>query len=166
VERRAQALESIGIGLREGGELGEEVSARLSDLFERRLDAVRGGSDGEELRGYAWWFASGMFDAAWSLARPIDLLKAGGRVHPDHVVAEHLAKLRAEHPLAVVQALELLIDTGTRQWFVIGSREPIAAILSDALSAGGEVEERARDIVNRLVARGHRDFERLLPPRR
>jgi hypothetical protein len=137
----------------------------LRALWERRLQAVRDAHDpdaGEELRGYAWWFASGRFDPGWSLAQLEAMLRAGGRVEADHLVAERLAALRGAHPLEVVRALELLVETGTREWFVFGAREEITAILTDALTTGGAAESYARDLTNRLVARGHRDFERLL----
>lgn len=163
VERRAEAIDSIGTGVMNEDGLTDSVTARLSALFERRLAAVAGGTDGEELRGFAWWFASGKFDDEWSLTQLQALLNAGGRVHPDHIVADRLAALRGNHLVEAVRTLELLIEGGTRQWFVLGARDEIIAILADALAAGGEAENRARDIVNRLVARGYRDFENLLP---
>lgn len=165
VERRAQALEAIGHGLLDGDAPSQDGAGRLRALWERRLEAVRESDNldaAAELRGYAWWFASGHFDADWSLAQLEAMLKAGGQVEVDHLVAERLAALRSVHPLEVVRALELLVETGTREWFVFGAREEITAILTDALAAGGGAEARARDLTNRLVARGHRDFERLL----
>lgn len=146
-------------------ELTEEMATRLRALWELRLEAVRESDDaqaGEELRGFAWWFASGKFDPAWSLQQLAATVEAGGRIHPDHLVAERLAALRDEHLPAVVRALELLIESGTRPWFVLGAREQIEAILATALAADGEPAARGRDVVNRLVARGHTDYERLL----
>jgi hypothetical protein len=162
VERRAEALESIGRGL-EGNDLPVETAARFRVLFEARLEYVRAGGNGEELRGFAWWFASGAFDDDWSLRGLRDLLEVGGRIHPDHVVASRLAAMRSEHLLEAVDLIERMIETGTREWFVVGARDDIATVLADGLAAGGEAEARARDVVGRLVARGHRDFERLLP---
>jgi hypothetical protein len=163
VERRTEAIDSIGTGVMNEDALSDAVAGRLRALFERRLAAVADGADGEELRGFAWWFASGKFDDEWSLTQLQALLNAGGRVHPDHVVADRLAALRGDRLVEVVRALELLIERGTRQWFVLGARDEIVAILADALAAGGEAENRSRDIVNRLVARGYRDFDNLLP---
>jgi hypothetical protein len=165
LERRAEALESIGNGLMDDGELTAEMTTRLHTLLERRLETVRESDDlqaGEELRGFAWWFASGKLDATWSLEQLAATVEAGGRIHPDHLVAERLAALRDEHLPAVVRALELLIESGTRPWFVLGAREQIESILATALAAEGEPAARARDVVNRLVARGHTDYERLL----
>lgn len=163
VERRAEAIEVIGRGLERDDAPPEGAAARLRRLVERRLDHVRAGGDGEELRGFAWWFSSGVLGDEWSLARLRDLLEAGSRIHPDHVVAARLAEIRGEHLLAAVELIELLIEIGTRSWFVLGAREHISAIVADALAAGGEAEARARDVIGRLVARGHRDFEGLLP---
>ena len=163
VERRAEALEAIGRGLEGDNPPPEEAAARLRALFERRLEHVRAGGDGEELRGFAWWFSSGALGDEWSLGRLRDLLEAGGRIHPDHVVAARLAEIRGEHLLAAIDLIERLIETGTRSWFVLGAREHINAIVADGLAAGGEAEARARDVIGRLVARGHRDFGDLLP---
>jgi hypothetical protein len=61
----------------------------------------------------------------------------------------------------VLRALELLLESGTRAWFVLGARDEIETILVSGLAADGESAARARDIINRLVARGHVDYERL-----
>jgi hypothetical protein len=163
--RRTEAVESVGFGLSDGDELNDEQQGRLRALWERRLEAVRESDEenaGEELRGFAWWFASGKFDPAWSLEQLAAIVEAGGRIHPDYAVAEQLAALRDDHLPAVLRALDLLIDAGTRPWFVLGARDEIEAILASGLAANGEADERARDIVNKLVAGGHVDYERLL----
>jgi hypothetical protein len=105
--RRAEAIESVGRGLGEGDELTLDQDSRLRALWEQRLHAVRNSGDenaGEELRGFAWWFASGKFDPAWSLAQLAAMVDAGGRIQPDHVVAEQLAALRDDHLPAVLRA--------------------------------------------------------------
>lgn len=165
LERRAEAIESVGHGLMDDAELTEEMAMRLRALWERRLDAVRNSDDpraGEELRGFAWWFASGKLEPAWSLQQLAAAIEVGGHIHPDHLVAERLVALRSEHLPAVLRALELLIVSGTPPWFVLGARDEIETILATALAADGEPAASARDIVNRLVARGHTEFERLL----
>jgi hypothetical protein len=86
---------------------GSGLIERLRALWEQRLHAVRNSGDenaGEELRGFAWWFASGKFDPAWSLAQLAAMVDAGGRIQPDHVVAEQLAALRDDHLPAVLRA--------------------------------------------------------------
>ncbi|HEY8815813.1 MAG TPA: hypothetical protein VIP57_12015 [Candidatus Dormibacteraeota bacterium] len=92
LERREQAITIIGTSLEAIAPLNEGVEARLRELVERRLEDVQD-TDPSELQGFAWWFASGAFEAEWSLAYLRRLLDAGGTVHPDHMVAEQLAKL-------------------------------------------------------------------------
>ena len=89
----------------------------LQRLWERRLKEVRQFDEanaGEELGGFAWWFASGNFPADWSLAQLQPSLEAGARLHSDHVVAARLAALRDDHLAKVVRCLELLVESGTR----------------------------------------------------
>ncbi len=164
--RRAAAIESVGFGLGKDDELTFEEDRRLRALFERRLRAVRDSdaeNAGDELRGFAWWFASGKFDPVWSLEQLTAIGEIGGRIHPDHVVAEQLAAMREQHLPAVLRALDLMISgSAVRPWFVLGARDEIEAILSSGLAASGESASLARDIVNKLVAGGHVDYERLL----
>jgi len=61
LERRAEAIDSVGHRLMNGDELTEEMAARLRGLWERRLAAVRQPTEveaGEQLRGFAWWFSA------------------------------------------------------------------------------------------------------------
>ncbi|MDQ3671472.1 MAG: hypothetical protein M3364_03405 [Actinomycetota bacterium] len=162
VERRSQVLEAIGRGL--GTEaIPDEAAERLRLLFDRRLEHVRAGGAADELRGFAWWFRSGALGDEWLLNRLRGALEIGGEVQPDHVVAARLAEIRADHLLAVIEVIELMVERSSRSWFVLGSRDAISAIVADALAAGGDAEARARDVIGRLVARGYRDFEGLLP---
>jgi hypothetical protein len=146
-------------------ETARDMAARLRAFWEARLQAVIDSDDDgatEELRGFAWWFFAGKLDESWSLAQLEALLAAGGRLDPDHVVAERLVELRAEHLPDVLRCLELLIDSGRRPWFVFGAREEIETMLAAGLAAGGESADKSRDIINRVVARGRVDYQRLL----
>jgi hypothetical protein len=162
-ERREQAIRIIGTSLEAIAPLNEDVEARLRELLERRLEDVQDGADPSELRGFAWWFASGEFEAEWSLAYLRRLLDTGGTVHPDHMVAEQLAKLGKTNPLEAVEILQLLVEGAARAWFVMGARDSVEAILRGALADGGNAEARARDLINVIVARGNLDFMKLLP---
>jgi hypothetical protein len=53
-------------------------------------------------------------------------------------------------------------ERGSRDWFVLGSREAIEALLREGLATGGEATSRARDLINVVVARGNLDFADLL----
>lgn len=45
---------------------------------------------------------------------------------------------------------------------MLGARDEIETILLAGLAADGEPADRGREIANKLVARGHIDYERLL----
>lgn len=67
--RRGRAATGYGAHRRATAASGvrrDEMAARVRDLWQQRLAAVdRSDEDGagEELRGFAWWFASGKLDA-------------------------------------------------------------------------------------------------------
>lgn len=161
-ERRAQAISILGTSMEVLSPLGEEGEARLRALAERRLEAVEGGADPDELAGFAWWFSSEEFDTDWSLDFLRKVLHAGCHPHPDHVVAERLVGLRGDNIVERIEILHLMVERGAREWFVLGSRERIEAILREGLASGGEATSRARDLVNVIVARGNLDFADLL----
>lgn len=165
VEVRGKLIESIGIDLMNAETLPEERLERLRRLWEARLAAAigAGGDALRELRGFAWWFASGMFSDEWSLTQLAELLEAGGTVDFDHVVIERLAVLRVAQLAGVIRALAALIDVTDEPWFVLGSRDEIRDTLRAGLDADEEaVREKARAATNRLVARGHPEFGELL----
>ena len=162
IERRCQAISILGTSMESQSPLGEEGEARLKVLVERRLTAVEGGAGADELAGFAWWFSSGEFDADWSLDFLRRALEAGCQPHPDHVIAERLAQLAGENVIERIEILRLMVERGARDWFVIGSRERIVAILLEGLASGGQAMSQARDLINVLVARGNLDFADLL----
>lgn len=162
IERRSQAISILGTSMEALSPLGEEGEARLKALVERRLTAVEGGAGADELAGFAWWFSSGEFDTNWSLDFLRRALEAGCQPHPDHVIAERLAQLAGENVIERIEILRLMVERAARDWFVVGSRERIEAILREGFVSGGQAMSKARDLVNVLVARGNLDFADLL----
>jgi hypothetical protein len=160
--RRSQAISILGTSMEALSPLGEEGGARLRTLAERRLEAVEGGADADELAGISWWFSSGEFDTTWSLDFLRKALEAGCHPRPDHVIAERLAQLSGQNVTERIAILRLMVEGGARDWFVVGSREKIEAILREGLAGGGEANSQARDLINVLVAGGNLDFDDLL----
>ena len=161
-ERRSQAISILGTSMEALSPLREEAEARLRALAERRLAAVEGGTDADELAGFAWWFSSGEFDTDWSLDFLLRTIEAGCHPHPDHVIADRLVELSGQDVIRRIEILQLMVERGARDWFVVGARERIEAILQEGLADGGQAMSRARDLINVLVARGNVDFARLL----
>lgn len=160
-ERRSEVISLLGASMEALSPLGEEGEARLRALAERRLKAVED-TDADELAGFAWWFSSGLFETNWSLDFLRRALESGCHPHPDHVIAERLVELRGESLAERVEILRLMVEGGAREWFVLGSRERIRAILQEGLAGGAEVASRTRDLINVIVARGNLDFADLL----
>jgi hypothetical protein len=162
LKRRAEVVSTLGTSMETLVPLSKEIEARLKALVEHRLGALESGSDAEELAGFAWWFSSGGFDTEWSLDFLRRALEAGCRPHPDHVVAERLAQLGGVSVIGRIEILQLMVEGGARDWFVLGSREQIRAILREGLASGVNGPSKARDLVNVLVARGNLEFADLL----
>jgi hypothetical protein len=169
---RARFIELVGFDLGDK-EPAPQVLTRLQRLWEWRSAALVGQreqADLGELGGFGWWFASGHFDEEWGLTQLHRLLTAKGTIDPDHPVIERLAALRHKHLGEVVACLDLIIEAAQQHippkpWFVTANRDEIRAILEDGIKAQGPgIARLALQIVNRLIARGHTQFEELLPP--
>lgn len=164
VEQRQMAIESIGLGLSntENGALPPEAIPRLMELLDSRIARVTAGADAAEVRAFAWWFASGQFDEEWALNVLNAILETGGSVEPAHVVVARLDEIKEGRLLECLLTLDRLIESPTTRWFVLGSRDHITSILESGLSEPGETSTLSRALVNRLVARGNADFQKLL----
>jgi hypothetical protein len=169
VGTRARLIEAAG-EVTDGDLPSPQTLQRLQRLWEWQMSVLREQDqpDLEELEAFGWWFGSGRFDADWALTQLHELLAMEGTVQPDHTVAERLTALRHQHLAQAVGCLSLLIDASyrhapQRSWFVTGARDEIRAILEDAIRAEEpETRRLAREIANRLVARGHTQFGDLL----
>jgi len=164
-EQRAKFIEVLGLMLHNTDTPAPAVLGRLQQLWEWRFNQLRTtpGADMGELAGFGWWFGSGKLGPHWAFAHLQELLEAGGTVEPDHLVADQLATYRSSRIEQSVTCLALLIDAATDPWFVTGSRDDIGAVLADGLRAADRsTQRRARQTINRLVARGHTAFADLL----
>jgi len=97
-----------------------------------------------------------------ALARLQDVLRLGVKVDQDRDVAARLLEACGSRPTEALDALELLIDRGSDEWFVHGASDLIEAILTKTLP-NPACAARVREIACRFVARGHAtDHERFL----
>jgi hypothetical protein len=165
IDTRAHLISLIGTDLSGETEISDDALARLRALFDSRLDAATATSGDalRELRGFSWWFASGRFDADWSLDQLEALLGAGGSVEFEHIVVERLTELAESRLDRVVTALDALIASTDDPWFVLGSRMEVSSILAAAAQSDQEaVRDTAQRTASRLIARGHPDFREVL----
>jgi hypothetical protein len=174
VSMRKRFIHLVGFDLGEEQQPAPTALTRLRRLWEWRLAALeqREQADLGELSGFGWWFASGHFDEEWALTQLHRLLTAKGTIVADHPVIERLAALRHKHLRKVVACLGLVIDAAQLHkpptpWFVSANQDEIKAILEDGTTTDDPgTTHLALEIVNRLIARGHTQFEELLPPTR
>jgi hypothetical protein len=167
VNLRAHAIEYIGHILHNTkGEIEREALDLLRDFFIRRIEAVRnagGGAEAQELIPFGWWFASRKFDDSWALLQLKEVLALSGWVEADNLVVEQLAALAGIAPLVAVECLSLLSDGDKKGWGMIGWRESVRPLLSQAIRSANETARQAAiSFIHRLGARGHLEFADLL----
>lgn len=166
-EVRGQVLASIGQDLRREHEpLPADVIARLKALWDWRIDVAKTGSEGEyldEMAAFGWTFASGELGDSWRLMQLESALKIAGRVSLDHEVVETLASLGESYPAETVRCLRLMIDGIQEQWQIHHWASNMELVFGAALRSGhDEAIQNATTLINRLAARGHLQFARLL----
>jgi hypothetical protein len=145
-----------------------ELIASLKEFWQSRANEAAKAMDkkefAEEMAAFGWWFASGKFDDAWSTDQYLAALDIGTKLQSDHFVLQRLAELAKKMPLKSVKILsKLLLSKEQPQWTVIGNKNQITTILSEALRDADVVAQgEAKGLINRLAARGYTDFGELL----
>jgi hypothetical protein len=152
------------------GEIAADVVARVTELVDRRIEAVesrQAGARPEELREYGWFLAADVFDKDWALSKLIKVTALVGKVEPDHMIYERLAALVDERPLEVVNCLSAMVEVEKEGWGLLGSKEEIRSILKSVVSgANVAAREQAIAIINRLGERGYLEYRDLLSSQR
>jgi hypothetical protein len=169
VTARAHVIGTIGHDLRTGGSQSDaDVIGRLRGLWDFRLNMASATPDRpaieQELAQFGSWFASGLFEAEWSLdAFQRTLQLTGGRVSAWKGVIERLALLAPGNPRAAIVCLTKMADRDSEGWEVDGHAEEIHTALRAVLSSNdGEARGMAQDLINSLGARGFHHFRGLL----
>lgn len=165
---RGEAIGSVGHFLKSfEGDLPDDVQRRLKVLWERRFAAAKTstapGEHREELVPFGWWFASGRLGDSWALKQAQDVLDLVGDIEHDHMVAEALTRTVQTMPLESVRCARSMIEADREGWHLVGWRDDARAILAAALGGdNANAQREARDLVNRLGARGYQEFRDLL----
>lgn len=164
---RAHAMEFVGRSLMNTeGPIPKEALARVIRLWELRLEFAHTAaveSVRDELATFGWWFASKKFEEAWALAQLTATVGIAGEVDWEHQVIETLAEWAESSPAACVECLDLIMQRERERWGLELSLAPTRRVLESALRSDDQAaRQRARYVVNRLVARGHHGFMDLL----
>jgi hypothetical protein len=116
-----------------------------------------------ELTAFGKWFASGMFDLAWSLEQLQTVLTLCKTIDDDHLVAEKLVESYTKYPEQVLDCIRLLAQTSSGVWSIYGWEREAKVILRDAMKTNSpELNAKAKHIINHLLARGYNQFEGLV----
>lgn len=165
----AEAVNFIGFRLYKADErereVNEEELKRLVELWEYVIAMVKkDNSKKEALEDFGTWFASGKFDADWSLGQLLEVLKIAGSVDLDFAVLERLEKLVATHPAKAVGIIDAMVDGATRDRWAIGSwRDNAVSILTTAGRSDDEtVKQSVRNLANKLVRKGYEEYRNVV----
>jgi hypothetical protein len=165
---RGEALLFVGRSLGCQDEpLTEEISARLKNLWKKRLATIKASgtpaNHAAELAAFGWWFVSQKFNGAWAMTQLRAVLSLIQKAEPDHLVVEQLVALAATMPFEVVECLTLMVQGDKEGWNIEVWRDDLRRILITVLGGGDSAaRQTAIDLVNRLAARGMPDYKDLL----
>ena len=169
-EQARGAIAVIGRNLHnEDRGLPRETITRFALLAESLIVVLR--KRGRERMGYlaslGWWISSGRFDDEWTLVQLGRLVKHAGAAEPRRHVMDRLGDLSGRHPADTLAVLESWVDSealssgGNRRRdstsALFGRPDSARRILRAAL-ASPPSRVRARSLIDRLLAAGHREF--------
>ena len=165
---RTHAIIEMGVYLHEAEEpLPEGMLDRLKMLWAQRIKQTQTSVDhSTELATFGSWFASGKFDAHWSLQQLLKLFQVTGKAEPYHEVIKYLVQSSADYPEETVECLSLLIHSDTRGWETNTWQTEEEIILQNALHSNSPLaKQAAKDLINRLCALGYVQHRALLTPK-
>jgi hypothetical protein len=164
VAARAHMVEFLGRSAREGASLTGDVQDRLLAFWAWTRQHTRPGEAAGELAGFVWWFAANGLPVEWRLRQMTELLQAGVRPEVGFLIADTLASLAEQHPLAAARILRLWLERG-KPWTVHAHGEQIEKVLRAAYRSGEPDARRlAEETANWLGARGFRQFRAAVQP--
>jgi len=165
---RGYVMDFIGTNLRSDKDpLTFELESRFQALWNSRLLAATGAADKKgyqkEMSGFGWWFASGKFEDEWVCNQYLRALEFGPKIRVHHLVADRLVEIAGHRHLEAMQILNKIIEFEQPNWMVMGNKAEVFSIMRTIFqSANILAQQIAREIVNRLVARGHAEYADLL----
>ncbi len=166
-ELRGYVMDFIGHALRTMKEpLQADAETRLKALWMERhnaaVEAKNKADYQEEMSGFGSWFGSGQLEEEWASEQYLSALEFGSRSTALSLVAKRLVGLIDRLPHDTLRILGKIIDLPQPNWVVLGSRSEIEILLRAGLQSSDELSHQmAREIVNRLVARGNSTYAAL-----
>jgi hypothetical protein len=161
---RREVIDFLGHSVRELPNVETDVQERLMAFWDyARAEAALAGS-GEELRPFAWWFASAALPVDWRTRQLIHLLDNKIKPDPSFLVSEALPGVAAVEPLRAVQLLRHILELERESWAIDAWQSEIEQVLRLAISSGNtEAHEAAEETAHWLGALGYQEFRSLVP---
>ena len=154
---RSHALSTIGRWFSQDPGLPEEMVPRTVELWESRFPE----KDTDELQAFGWTFASGAFDADWSIAKLVEILREQIMPEPNHRVAQRLASMAEEYPESCLMALDLMFEYAPDPWSPT-LWEPSARYVLEVALSRTRIRTAAENLVHKLGAAGYASYDELL----
>ena len=160
---RSEAIYFLGMSAAHEPSVPPEVLDRLRRLWEIRRNVImEQPGHAEELAAFGWWPVSRKFDEPWAMAQLTDILARAGKAAPEFQVADWLADVAPKFPREAVRCLELIAEGSDRDFLSLFDKQATAILGAGLRDPLPETRQAARDLINRLGSRGHRQFRSLL----
>jgi hypothetical protein len=162
---RAEMTRYVGWQLLDPGTRTDPgILSRLTRLWEERLAAASPSADKDELVWFGDWFASGRFDADWSLRQLARVITLTGEAKPDILVLRRLAEIAPTKPQLCLDIIgEWIRQLPDDAWLLSVREEYLGRVLAAGMASPDAVTSGlAQEIANDAVRRGHTRFRDLI----
>ncbi|MEL6705774.1 MAG: hypothetical protein AAFP15_16020 [Bacteroidota bacterium] len=162
---RSHAIAQFAYSLREGWaeRAPQVVTQRAVAFWDQRI--ATGRLSEEEGKAFTLWPPAMRLDPRWALKNLVVALRtSGGTAERVYRLIEWLPDVATANPLQAVEALNLLTQADAVGYYTHEQPANVTTVISTAAKAGGEALQAAREVVNRIAARGGGDFRDALNP--
>lgn len=130
------------------------------ELAETAASAGDASSFHAELENFSHWVVAGDFDETWWIDQLQRITQLIGRVEPDGPVLDAVADAAERHPLQAVRVATSFLLNERWAFLASGHGDAFMRIVTAATDSGiRDAEREGRDLANRLVGKGHDEFE-------
>ena len=162
-ELRNEVLTGTGWSLEHVERLDSEVADRLRATWEWIVSEAA--PDDPALAGFGAWLGTKALDGEWLLEQALAVLTRDIYLEPDFVVYGALQRLATDLPRLVVDVLRRMIATEPEDWSLHGSSAEVRETIKVVLETGDTgAQQRAKELIDLLGARGMTTFRELLRP--
>ena len=159
---RTSALDRVGWWMQDDQPPSEAVVARAVDLWEWRVAQCLELGEADELAAFSTWLSAAAFDAEWALKHMRNALQLGAPMDHAWTIAKDLARLAQEEPALSLDCLALVLERVHDAPHLHLSDSDVEQVIQSALDcADPGIKLRAKELANRLVARGWARFGEL-----